>query len=441
MVCQWLSRGIKGMVLAWFASSAAQAVPPDVTLEPALGGASFSQPIALRHASDGSGRRFVVEQDGVIRIVDAQDQLLGTPFLNITAQVNSGPNEAGLLGLAFHPQFASNGRFYVHYNRSSSPLLSRISEFQVSDVDPNVADSASERVVMEIVQDFGNHNGGDIHFGPDGYLYIGMGDGGSGGDPCNRSQTLDPGQIQTGGSCRNDPTVTLLGKMLRIDVDNTTPDGSNNLCAADSDGSAEYAIPADNPYVGQSNRCGEVWSYGLRNPWRFSFDRQTGDMWIGDVGQNRWEEINFEPFDTPGGLNYGWNLCEASWTFPPTTPPTQCGLSHAFPVLEYNISGVGECAVTGGFRYRGPVISLQGYYIYGDYCSGRIWFASETSPGEWSSELFGQLSGGFGNLTSFGEDEEGNVYVVRGSGQVLMFEGETSDIIFIDGFESEPPPE
>ena len=411
-------------------------IPADITLEPAFGGAVFNRPIAVRHAGDGSGRKFVVQLDGIVRVVNAADNVLATPFLDISSLTTAG-GERGLLGLAFHPDYASNGRVYLNYTdaQTGNGIVNGdtvIAEYQVSASDANQIDPVSRRQIMVIPQDFANHNGGDLHFGPDGYLYIGMGDGGSGDDPCNRGQTLDP---STSSSCRSEQAAWLLGKMLRIDVDSVTPAGANNLCAANPDGSAEYSVPGSNPFAGESDRCGEVWSYGLRNPFRFSFDRATGDLWIGDVGQNRWEEIDFEPAGDSGGRNYGWKICEASYVRGSTT--TLCSLAgHTPPVIEYGRSG-GRCSVTGGYRYRGPIVSMQGYYVYADYCSLQIWFASETSPGVWSSEEFGSA---FANPIGFGEDEAGNLYLGRnasGTAEILVFRGNTGpgDPIFDDRFE------
>lgn len=416
-------------------SSVQAQIPSDVSLDPAFGGAGFNFPVAVRHADDGSDRKFIVERSGRVRIVDANGTVLATDFLNISGQVDT-TFEGGFLGMAFHPDYAANGLFYVKYTFNGNPggasqLITRISEFQVSAGNANQADPNSERTLLEIPQDSNNHNGGDLHFGPDGYLYIGMGDGGGGNDPCDRGQTLDPANLLNCGNHPTTPAKVLLGKMVRIDVDNTTPAGSHNLCGVGAGQAAEYAIPADNPYLGMSNRCGEVWSYGLRNPFRFSFDRQSGDLWIGDVGQNTWEEINLEPAGTAGGRNYGWKICEGNWMRGSTSNP--CNLSgHSGPLLEYRTGLNNNCSVTGGVRYRGPVVSMQGTYVYGDYCSGRIWFANETSPGQWTPTEFGLL-GGFGNLVGFGEDEDGHLYVVRGSGQILIFNGDAEALYEIGG--------
>jgi glucose/arabinose dehydrogenase len=412
----------------------APAIPADVELVSVFPEGSFSGALGLVHAGDSSNRVFVVRQGGTIEFFEPGGNR--TVFIQLPGPLSIG-GERGLLGLAFHPGFADNGRFFVNYTAGpghpsgASTGDTVISEFRI-DSATGLGDADSERVLMTIAQDFSNHNGGQIKFGPDGYLYIGMGDGGSSGDPCNRSQTLDPDAIQTGGGCRNDPTAALLGKMLRIDVDNTTPPGSNTLCAADPDGSAEYAVPAGNPFVDDA-ACAEVWALGLRNPWRWSFDRATGDLWIGDVGQNRWEEVSFRRVDQPGGADFGWKRCEGPFTFPPQTPAQTCSHDHQFPVLHYPTSSP-ECSVTGGYRYRGPVISLQGAYVFGDFCSGRIWFAWQTGTEQFEMLEFSQEGSG---LRSFGEDEAGNLYVVRDGG-IWRFAGD-EDAVFQDRFESGLP--
>lgn len=410
------------------------AVPGDVHLDPAFGGVGFSTAVALRHAGDGSDRKFVVERAGIIQLVDAAGNIETTPFLNIASQVST-TGEGGLLGLAFHPDFTGNGRFFVYYTwDNGTGLISRIAEFTVSETDPDVADPSSERVILQVPQDFDNHNGGDLHFGPDGFLWIGLGDGGNGNDPCNRAQTLDPAELDT--NCGNHPVgdaQALLGKMLRIDVDNATVNGDNNLCGARDDGSAAYSIPAENPFVVALFRdrfaipsqtagitdgtCAETWAYGLRNPYRFSFDRDTGDLWIGDVGQNTWEEINLERVDNPGGDNYGWKVCEGDFERGSTTD--LCPLvNHHGPVHAY--ANGSDCSVTGGFRYRGPVVSLQGRYVFGDFCSGTVWFAEETAPDDWEVLEFGNSGG---NIFGFGEDEAGELYLLSG-GTIFRFDGD-----------------
>lgn len=341
-------------------------------------------PISLTNAGDA--RLFVVQQDGQIMIVQDDGTVNGTPFLDIAGQV-SGGSEQGLLGLAFHPDYDSNGYFYVNYTDNSGDTV--VSRFEVSG-DPDVADSGSELILMEIAQPFGNHNGGNIEFGPDGYLYISTGDGGSGGDPGNRSQN----------------TEILLGKMLRIDVDN--PGGGNN-----------YGIPADNPFVGNPPNAEEIWAYGLRNAWKFSFDSQTGDLWIADVGQNQWEEINYSPSPDPGGINYGWRCYEGNAPFntggcdPPET--------MLFPIADYSSGGGSpHCSVTGGYVYRGTDYpAIDGYYFFADYCSGLI--GTINNPGDPDYQEYGTFGG---NWSAFGEDVNNELYIVSISGTIYRITGQ-----------------
>ena len=332
----------------------------------------FSQPVDITHAGDG--RLFITERAGRIRIIDENGTILSNPFLNIQNQVNSDPNERGLLGLIFHPDYANNGYFYVNYTRSNGDT--RISRFSVAN-DPNTADPNSEVILMDIPQPFWNHNAGDLEFGPDGYLYIGTGDGGSGGDPGNRSQNPQD----------------LLGKMLRIDVDGGTP----------------YAIPADNPFVNDATTADEIWALGLRNPWRYSFDRETGDLWIGDVGQNIYEEIDFQPANSTGGENYGWRCYEGDASF----NTSGCGNASSYvgPVYDYAHSGL-HCSVTGGFVYRGcDYEDIVGMYIYADYCSGRFWGITPDGQGGWTNVQVASYPGY--DVSTFGEDVNGELYVAR----------------------------
>ncbi len=412
-------------------------IPDDVSLVNVFPGGTFGGALGLVNAGDRSGRLFVVRQGGTIEVFEPG----GTPsvFMTLSAPLSSG-GERGLLGLAFHPDFADNGRFFVNYTAGSRhPSGAAFDDTVIAEYSVNsttgLGNPASERVLMTIAQDFSKHNGGQIKFGPDGYLYIGLGDGGRSNDPCNRSQTLDPDNRVTTGDCKDDISTALLGKMLRIDVDNTTLAGSTGLCGANADGSAEYAIPANNPFVGQA-ACAEVWSWGWRNPWRFSFDRENGDQWIADVGQNHWEEVNRELAGNPGGDNYGWKVCEGRFARGSTT--VECPLSDSvLPVLDYATGA--NCSITGGYRYRGPVLSLQGAYVYGDYCSGRIWFAWQTGANDFDELLFSIEDpippNSISDLRSFGEDEAGNLYVVR-SGGIWRFDGTTAEgVIFRDRFE------
>jgi glucose/arabinose dehydrogenase len=326
----------------------------------------------------GDPRLFVAEKGGRIRIIE-NGAVRPQPFLDISAQVSTG-GEQGLLGLAFDPSYATNGRFVVNYTDLGGDT--HIAAFQVS-ADPNVADAASEELILGVAQPFDNHNGGQVAFGPDGYLYIGLGDGGGGGDPQENGQSL----------------TTLLGKLLRIDIDNGTP----------------YAIPPDNPFPAVAGARSEIWSYGLRNPWRFSFDRVTGDLYIGDVGQNEFEEIDVS-LDADGagrGVNYGWDLMEANECFEPSSGCDRTGLE--LPALQYSHSD--GCSVTGGYVYRGSAIpSLQGTYFYSDFCGGwvrsfRFASGAVTEEHEWPA-----LDAG--SVTSFGQDSNGELYILAAGGTV-----------------------
>jgi glucose/arabinose dehydrogenase len=324
----------------------------------------LNRPVDVQSASDGTGRLFIIEKYGAIRI-HQDGQLLDAPFLNIADRVDDNSNEMGLLGLAFHPNFPENGYFYVNYTGDGGHT--RISRFQASG---NLADLNSEKVLLIIEQPFPNHNGGALAFGPDGYLYVGLGDGGLAGDPYKNGQN----------------TSSLLGKILRIDVNNGDP----------------YSIPADNPFGN------EVWAYGLRNPWRISFDRLTGDLWIGDVGQGEWEEIDYLPAGSLPGANFGWSIMEGNHGYDGGAQP---GL--LLPAAEYS-HNEGGCSVTGGYVYRGSMPEWNGIYLYGDYCSGLIWGLILSEAGWQSQVLFdaGVL------ITSFGQDESGEIYLASDSGDI-----------------------
>ena len=339
----------------------------DVALLPIASG--LNQPVALTHAGDT--RLFITQQIGTVMVYDALG-LRATPFLDIRSIVLSG-GERGLLSVAFHPRYRDNGFFFVYYTNKNGD--NSVARYQVSANDPDRADPASGAILLTIPHpDFANHNGGQLQFGPDGYLYVGTGDGGSGGDPSNHAQDL----------------TQLLGKLLRIDVDHGLP----------------YTIPASNPFFGRGNARNEIWAYGLRNPWRFSFDRSSGDLWIGDVGQDTYEEVDLQPATSIGGENYGWRKMEGFHCFNPSTNCTDP--SFTMPILEYT-HAQGACSITGGYRYRGTQIpSLKGAYLYGDYCTGSIWTATQTN-GVWTSKtLFTTTI----RISSFGEDVSGELYVM-----------------------------
>lgn len=326
--------------------------------------ADLSRPVDVQ--SNGSGRLFIIEKVGRIRILQ-DGQLLEQPFLDISDLVGSSGNEQGLLGLAFHPQYAQNGRFFVNYTDNDGNTV--ISRFQASN-DPNLADASSEVQLLGIDQPFPNHNGGVLAFGPDGHLYAGMGDGGAAGDPFGNAQKTD----------------NLLGKVLRIDVDSAEP----------------YAVPPDNPFGN------EIWAYGLRNPWRMSFDRATGDLYIGDVGQNAWEEIDYLPAGTGAGTNFGWDFREGAHEYEGSAPG---GLVD--PIAEYSHPD-GGCSVTGGYVYRGTMPEWNGIYLFGDYCTGFIWGLIE-SNGTWQMQ---QLFDVDVTITSFGQDDAGEIYLISDNGSI-----------------------
>jgi len=380
------------------AQSPAGTVPtvPDIELAPFLSG--FDNPVYLTNAGDGSGRIFIVERAGKVQVW-MHSGVRSVPLLDIVGKVNSTCSECGLLGLAFAPDFATSGVFYVSYTAKENvapPMEGEdesgndtvIERYKVSS-DPNIADYNSAETVLAVNQPFRNHNGGQIAFGPDDYLYVGMGDGGSGGDPYNNAQNM----------------TRLLGKMLRIDVT----------------GVPTYTIPPDNPFAGVDALSvtpngapvtprPEIWALGLRNPWRWSFDRETGDLWIGDVGQGAWEEINFQPAASDGGENYGWRIMEGTHCYSPSTGCPTGGLT--LPVTEY--ANTGGSAVTGGYVYRGPQTPLVGTYLFGDFGSGKIWGLVPNGTAWTERELLDTPY----NIASFGEDEYGELYLVDYAGGI-----------------------
>ncbi len=364
--------GTAALVCAALPAGAQSTGPVEISLQPVVSGLAL--PVGITHAGDASGRLFIIQQTGQVRIFN-DTQLLPTAFLDISTLV-SCCGERGLLSVAFHPQYTVNGFFFVNYTDTTGATV--VARYRVS-ADPNLADPASGEVIVRVPQPFANHNGGQLQFGPDGFLYIGMGDGGSAGDPDDRAQNLQD----------------LLGKLLRLDVDSATP----------------YAIPLTNPFRGRTDAREEIWALGLRNPWRFTFDRQTGDLFIADVGQSRREEVNFQSAGSPGGENYGWRRMEGSLCFNPSTNCNDGAL--VLPVLEYDHAS-GDCSIIGGYRYRGALFpQLTGVYFFADLCTGRLWGALPDPGGAWSAQ---ELQDASFQVTTFGEDEAGELYLSDYSG-------------------------
>jgi glucose/arabinose dehydrogenase len=344
----------------------------------------FSRPVDIAEAGDGSGRLFIVEQAGEIRVVTG-NQIQPSPFLDIRDRVGSQGNEQGLLGVAFHPNFKQNGFFYVNYtDLKGNTVIARFTAPPGSDSSHPTADPGSEMDLLHVDQPFPNHNAGQLAFGPDHYLWFGLGDGGSAGDPHHNGQSLN----------------TLLGKMLRIDVDHGSP----------------YAIPPDNPFV-SGGGLPEIWAFGLRNPWRFTFDRQTGDLYIADVGQNQWEEIDYLPIGFAGQpANFGWNQREGKHPYKDSTNADTTGLVE--PVFEYSHDQ--GCSVSGGPVYRGQALpAFQGVYLFGDYCSGMVWGLIHNSAGAWDGKVLFQTGL---SISSFGQDQAGEIYLADLNGGLYRLE-------------------
>ena len=352
----------------------------DVGLETVASG--FDQPLVVTDANDDTGRLFVAEKGGTIRVIAGDGTVQDAPFLDITDRVGAGGSEQGLLGLAFPENFADSGVFYVDYTDHDGNTV--VSRFRVG-LDAGAADPGSEQVILRQEQPFANHNGGSLVFGPDNYLYIGFGDGGSQGDPNGNGQNLG----------------TWLGKILRIEVDpEQVPDGQ------------PYGIPEDNPFIDTDGAKPEIWAYGVRNPWRFSFDRETGDFWLGDVGGSQLEEVDHVPNADAGGQDFGWNIMEGTSCYR-GDGCDEAGLT--LPVLEYTHDF--GCSITGGYVYRGEAMpDLVGTYLFADYCSGLLWGGGQDAGGAWvmSDPIETDLS-----ISSFGEDDAGEVYITDlGGGDV-----------------------
>jgi len=369
--------------------SFAGSAQPQIELQSFQSG--FDQPVGIVNADDE--RLFIVEQRGLIKIIDGNGSVLGTPFLDLSDIVSQSGSERGLLGLAFHPDYYENGYFFVNYTRESDGNTV-VARFSVDAGNANVALPGSGQQLLEVTQPFSNHNGGQLLFGPDGYLYVALGDGGDAGDPHDNGQSLN----------------TLLGKILRIDVE------------TDEDGG--YSIPADNPFVNEVTARDEIWAWGVRNPWRNSFDRLTGDFWIADVGQNAREEVNFQEAGSPGGINYGWRCYEGN--LPYNTDGCPGEENFTFPVYDYEHTESGcTGSVTGGYVYRGLMYNeLYGKYLFADYCTGNLYYISQTDDG-----FEGFLPGEYDafEYTSFGEDQYGELYIALASSGEIRKVVETGD--------------
>jgi glucose/arabinose dehydrogenase len=374
---------IVALLLAFISPAAGivGAQTPDITIELEPVATGFAKPTQIANAGDGSDRLFIVKKPSVITIL-RDGKALAAPFLDINRLVKTAGNEQGLLGLAFHPDYGTNGLFFVDYTDNQGDVT--VARYRVSGDDPDRADPASGQILLVVDKPYDDHNGGMLAFGPDGYLYIGVGDGGAPAEPLRNAQR----------------TTTMMGKVLRIDVDHATH-GRN------------YAIPTDNPYVDDALSAPEIWAMGLRNPWRFSFDRETGDLFIADVGLWASEEVNIQPADAAGGRNYGWNIIEGEICHD-LEREDRCGSARlTAPVFIYHHEM--GCAIVGGYVYRGAAIpELRGRYLFGDYCMGRIWVMSETD-GAWSAPT--PIETGL-NISTFGEDESGELYVADLNGAI-----------------------
>lgn len=405
-------------------SPSSAAIPPDLHLT--LYASGLNNPLAIRSPRDGSGRMFVLERNGRIRMVAANGSLLATPYY--TRAVDTGDVERGLLGLAFDPNFSTNGTLYIVYTEPGSGglVLRRL----VTSSPASNTFSGSDTIVMRVPL-FYNHNGGDIHFGSDGYLYWSTGSGTGSFDPENLAQNL--WKRTTGGL-----TYYLMGKMLRIDVRTPIASATANMCGAEAGQPAQYSIPAGNPYATTTGSCAEILLYGFRNPWRWSFDRKNGDMWISDVGEGAWEEIDMRPAGATTNRNYGYPQCEGNHPGRPSGTGSSCPAttSTVGPVMEYSHAN-NRCSVTGGVRYRGPIQALNGHYIFGDACSSEVFIATQAPAGGWSFVTFPSgIAPGYGTVSGFGEGANGELYLVdHQNGRIWRFDAATTDLIFRNSFD------
>jgi len=399
-----LRRSLPRLLTSWTILLASSTVVSQSTGSPApvikltqqFNGYNFNKPVGILDPNDGTNLLYVVEKGGKIQTVSRTTGDVGSvPFLNVSSRLGACIgycDERGLLGLVFHPDYETNGYFYINYTRQTGSALfgdlsTYVSRFTRSATEPTVADADSELVVMTFDQPSSNHNAGDLAFGPDGYLYITTGDGGSAGDPFDNGQN----------------TASRLGKLLRIDVDQ-------------SSGGLNFAIPPTNPFVSTIGANPEIWAYGLRNPWRISFDSLNGNLFIADVGQYLWEEVNLQPANSAGGENYGWNIMEGFNCFSPSSGCNTTGLT--MPIFEYDHQD-GKCSITGGHIYRGEESERAGNYYYADYCSGQMWAAKQKNNGNWASYLVHETDRAW---SSFGKDANGDHYAIDLDGDIFKIE-------------------
>ena len=414
------------LLLALCAANAGAVIPADLHLTPYVS-SGLTDPVAIRSPRDGSGRMFIVERGGTIRVV-VNGVLQGTPYY--TRAVDSASDvERGMLGLAFDPSFQTNGTLYIVHTASGSTGGEILRRLVATNPAANTF-SGSDTAIMTLPLHY-NHNGGDIHFGADNYLYWSTGSGTGSFDPMDLAQHLWKKTVSS-------TTYFLMGKMLRLNV--RTPSGSAaaNMCGATPGQPAQYSIPADNPYATTPNTCAEIWLYGFRNPWRWSFDRLTGDMWISDVGEGSWEEVSMRVAGNTGNRNYGYPQCEGNHPGRPSGSGATCPATTntVGPVMESSHAN-SRCSITGGVRYRGPITPFQGHYVFGDACTSEIFIGTQGTGGSWTFVVFPSgIAPGYGTVSGFGEGQNGDLYLVdHQNARLWRFDSALSDPVFKNGFE------
>ncbi len=422
--CRIVLPCLVALVFALACTTAAAVIPADLHLSPYIT-TGLVNPVAIRSPNDGSGRMFIAQRGGAIRVV-VNGVLQSTPYY--TRAVDTGDVERGLLGLAFDPAFASNGTLYITYS-SPGPGPEILRRLVATNPAANTF-AGSDTEVMRIPLYY-NHNGGDIHFGPDNHLYWSTGSGTGSFDPMDLAQNLWKKTV-------SNTTYYLMGKMLRLDVRTPSASAAANMCGATPGQSAQYSIPADNPYATTANTCAEIFLYGFRNPWRWSFDRLNGDMWISDVGEGSWEEVSLRVAGSTGNRNYGYPQCEGNHPGRPSGPGATCPATTntVGPVMEYSHAN-SRCSITGGVRYRGPITPFHGHYVFGDACTSEIFIGTAGTGGSWSFVVFPSgIAPGYGTVSGFGEGQNGDLYLVdHQNSRIWRFDSALSDPIFKNGFD------